>query len=211
MIASALSFRLDPSSEPKFTPELRSETLAGAVARQLASTETPARNASVRFGAGGPTVTPGQDGRRIDYPATVANLIPVLSRTGAERTVSATYASRRAKVTTDQLTRALGAGEVSTFATGGFAPDSGQNIRRAAELINGAVVGPGETFSLNAATNPRDARHGFVEAGIIEDGHPARGRCRTSSRVPHMSGGWRGPTPSDSGDTSRPGRPRRET
>ena len=34
---------------------------------------------------------------------------------------------------------------------------------------------PGGTFSLNATTNPRDAAHGYVEAGIIEDGHPARG------------------------------------
>ena len=49
------------------------------------------------------------------------------------------------------------------------------NIKRAAEQINGTIVQPGGTFSLNAATNPRDAAHGYVEAGIIEDGHPARG------------------------------------
>jgi vancomycin resistance protein YoaR len=42
-------------------------------------------------------------------------------------------------------------------------------------MINGSVLGPGETFSLNAATNPRNAANGFVEAGIIEDGQPARG------------------------------------
>jgi len=66
-------------------------------------------------------------------------------------------------------------GEISTFTTGGFAADSGQNIKRAAEQINGKIVKPGETFSLNAATNPRTAANGYVEAGIIEDGHPARG------------------------------------
>ena len=49
------------------------------------------------------------------------------------------------------------------------------NIKRAAEQINGTIVQPGATFSLNAVTNPRDAAHGYVEAGIIEDGHPARG------------------------------------
>ena len=49
------------------------------------------------------------------------------------------------------------------------------NIKRAAEQINGTIIQPGETFSLNATTNPRDAAHGYVEAGIIEDGHPARG------------------------------------
>ena len=31
------------------------------------------------------------------------------------------------------------------------------------------------TFSLNAATNPRTAATGYVEAGIIKNGRPARG------------------------------------
>lgn len=37
------------------------------------------------------------------------------------------------------------------------------------------MVRPGETFSLNGATNPRNAAAGYVEAGIIEDGRPATG------------------------------------
>jgi vancomycin resistance protein YoaR len=64
---------------------------------------------------------------------------------------------------------------IGEFRTGGFAADSGRNIKRAAEQISGKIVAPGETFSLNAVTNPRDAAHGYVEAGIIENGHAARG------------------------------------
>jgi vancomycin resistance protein YoaR len=37
------------------------------------------------------------------------------------------------------------------------------------------IVQPGETFSLNEATSPRNAANGYVEAGIINDGHPSRG------------------------------------
>jgi len=37
------------------------------------------------------------------------------------------------------------------------------------------IVGPGETFSLNTATQPRTEANGFVEAGIISDGHASRG------------------------------------
>lgn len=61
---------------------------------------------------------------------------------------------------------------VGEFITGGFAPDSGVNIRVVAEKVNGAVVKPGETFSLNGYTGPRTAKQGYVEAGIIENGAP---------------------------------------
>ncbi len=64
---------------------------------------------------------------------------------------------------------------IGEFTTRGFAPDSGRNIRRAAQMINGMIVQPGETFSLNEATEPRNAANGFVEAGIISDGHASRG------------------------------------
>lgn len=64
---------------------------------------------------------------------------------------------------------------IGQFQTGGFASDSGQNIKRVAEQVNGAVVAPGQTFSLNGFTGPRTAANGYVEAGIIDDGKPARG------------------------------------
>lgn len=64
---------------------------------------------------------------------------------------------------------------IGRFRTGGFAADSGQNIKRVAEQVDGAVVAPGATFSLNSYTGPRDAAQGYVDAGIIEDGQPARG------------------------------------
>jgi vancomycin resistance protein YoaR len=57
------------------------------------------------------------------------------------------------------------------------------NIRRAAELINGIVVQPGETFSLDAATGPRTAANGYVEAGVIDDGRASRGIAGGASQV----------------------------
>ncbi|MGQ0482065.1 MAG: VanW family protein [Pseudonocardia sp.] len=174
VIASALRFRVAPGGDT-LVPEINVEPVIGAVAPQLAPSERPGRNASVSFAGGAPSVVPGQDGRRIDYPATFATLAEVLTRTGGSRELPAVYVSEPAKVTPEELTAVLAAGEISSFTTGGFAADSGQNIRRAAEIVNGAVVGPGETFSLNGLTNPRNASNGFVEAGIIEDGQPARG------------------------------------
>jgi len=44
------------------------------------------------------------------------------------------------------------------------------NIHRIAELVDGAVIAPGATFSLNAAAGRRTAANGFVAAPAIADG-----------------------------------------
>lgn len=44
------------------------------------------------------------------------------------------------------------------------------NIRRIADLVRGAVVLPGETFSINDIVGPRTAEKGFVVAGAIANG-----------------------------------------
>jgi vancomycin resistance protein YoaR len=106
----------------------------------------------------------------------------VLTSTGP-REITAVYADQPAEVTTEDL-EALGTPEViGEFQTGGFARDSGLNIRRAAELINGLVVQPGETFSLDEATGPRTLANGYVEAGVIDDGRPSRGPAGGVSQV----------------------------
>ncbi len=44
------------------------------------------------------------------------------------------------------------------------------NIHTIANIVNGAIVMPGATFSLNKFVGPRDTKRGFVEAPMIEDG-----------------------------------------
>ena len=171
VIAKALSFRADPAG---LVPQINQDAVTEALKPQLAASEKPGRDAALDFSTGAAVVVPSQNGRGIDYAATLTDLLPVLTGTG-DRSITAVYADQPAKLTTEQL-GALGiSGVIGEFQTGGFAADSGLNIKRAAEQINGKIVQPGETFSLNAATNPRDAAHGYVEAGIIENGHSARG------------------------------------
>ena len=85
-----------------------------------------------------------------------------------------TYDEKDATYTTEMAERANFDDEVGSFSTGGFADDSGANIRRTAELVDGAIVLPGETFSLNGHTGPRGEAQGFVDAGIIQDGKADR-------------------------------------
>jgi vancomycin resistance protein YoaR len=44
------------------------------------------------------------------------------------------------------------------------------NIHRAADLLRGQVVEPGQRFSLNQAIGPRTAARGFVRAPVIDQG-----------------------------------------
>ena len=173
-IAQALTFKADPEGPVKLAPQINIASLTDVVKPQLASTEKPAVDASLDLAVTPARVVPSVDGRGVDYKATFGNLVPVLTGTGA-RSVPAVYAPKPAELTTEAIQSLGNATEISSFTTGGFAADSGVNIRRAAEGINGKIVAPGETFSLNRATDPRDASTGYVEAGIIEDGHPAKG------------------------------------
>jgi vancomycin resistance protein YoaR len=171
IIASALTFRADAGN---LVPEINTAAITDALKPQLAASERPGRDASLDFSSGRPVVVPSQDGRGVDYEASLAPLLDVLTGTG-EREITAVYGDQPAELTTEEL-NALGiTGVIGEFTTGGFAADSGRNIKRAAEQINGMIVKPGETFSLNQATEPRDASHGYVEAGIISDGHASRG------------------------------------
>ncbi|MGE3658040.1 MAG: VanW family protein [Mycolicibacterium sp.] len=171
VIAATLTFRAE---DGRLVPEIDQAVVTDELSPQLASSERPSRDATFDFSSGGPVVVPRQDGRGVDYRATLADLPAVLART-EERTLTAVYADPRAEITATDLEN-LGITEVvGEFQTEGFATDSGINIKRAAAQLDGTLVGPGETFSLTAATNPRTAATGYVEAGIIENGRLARG------------------------------------
>jgi vancomycin resistance protein YoaR len=147
--------------------------VAQALKPQLASTENPGKDAKINLAGGVPQVEPSSDGRGINYAKSLEPLPGVLVRTD-DRTIQAIYEDQPAKITTEQATN-MGIKEViGEFTTGGFAQDSGLNIRRVAEQVNGALVKPGDTFSLNGLTGPRTAAQGYVEAGVIEHGAPSR-------------------------------------
>jgi vancomycin resistance protein YoaR len=173
VIAAALRFA--PDSRGGLTTTIDNPTVIAALSPQLASTQRPGKNAEILLQGGAPVVLPSVDGRGIDWAASLLPLLDVLRNSGAERTLSASYVTLPPTLSTAQA-NALGiTTQISTFTTSGFATDSGQNIRRVAEQVNGAILRPGETFSLNGYTGPRNAATGYVDAGIIDHGRPSRG------------------------------------
>ncbi|HEY9721476.1 MAG TPA: VanW family protein, partial [Oscillatoriaceae cyanobacterium] len=62
-----------------------------------------------------------------------------------------------------------------------------ENIREAAERLDGAVVAPGEQCSFNALVGPRTIERGFTEANAFMEGTRTRslggGVCQLSSTL----------------------------
>ena len=171
VIAAALTFEVgqDGALGPKYDLDRVTE----AVRPQLAKTEKPGKDATVVLEGGGPVVRPSTDGRGVDWAKSLEPLPDVLRRT-SDRSLPAVYQHQPAKFTTEQAT-GLGIRDViGEFSTGGFAADSGVNIRTIAAEVDGALIKPGETFSLNTHTGPRGTGQGYVEAGIIDKGRPGR-------------------------------------
>jgi vancomycin resistance protein YoaR len=172
MIAGSLVFK-PADSGGGLTASIDQTKLAAAVGPQLASTEVEGKDAQIVFSSGAPTVEPSVDGKGIDWAKTLTPIMDVLKKSDG-RELKAEYAPKPAKVTTDAANK-LGIKEViGEFTTRGFASDSGVNIRTVAEEVDGAIVKPGETFSLNGYTGPRTKAQGYVEAGVIKEGAPGR-------------------------------------
>lgn len=143
------------------------------LAPQLATTEVEPKDATFTF-SGAPTVVPAVVGDKVNWAKTLEQLPAMLAATGAPRTTPAIYERIEPKLTT-QAAEALGINEtMGEFTTSGFTGPSGVNIRTVAQEVDGAVVKPGDTFSLNTHTGPRTAAEGYVESGIIDHGRPSK-------------------------------------
>lgn len=114
----------------------------------------------------------GRAGRRVAEEGLSAVVLPLLTRAGAaERTGEVATEEVRPKLTGNTVEQLGIKEEVSSF-TVDFekAPYRTTNIGRAAELINGSLVLPDETWSFNRRVGERTKENGFVDGLIINNG-----------------------------------------
>lgn len=154
----------------EFMPQWNTEKVQEILGEQLSSTEVEYRDASFEFHGDDIEVVPSKDGVAIQWKETLGDF-QAKALDKKKRDHQVLYEEKKAKYTTAQAKKAHFDDVVGTFTTGGFSGSSGTNIRRVAEMVDGAIVLPGETFSLNGHTGPRGTEQGFVESGIIIDGH----------------------------------------
>ena len=139
------------------------------LAERSEGADVPGVNAKISFNGNDKQITPSEDGEIIDWEPTMKDFDKRV--TGDDREWDATYKPDPAEFTTDDAKKATFNDTVGEFTTEGYSAASGKNIELVAQQVNGAVVNPGETFSLNGYTGPRGTAQGYVESGIIIDGH----------------------------------------
>ncbi|MBB6626917.1 VanW family protein [Nocardioides sp. KIGAM211] len=128
-------------------------------------------DASVALVDGKPRVVPAKPGVAYD-PADVSDaFLTLVTRPDGKREMTVKASVAEPDFTTKDA-RALKVRErVSTFTTYyPYAEYRNTNIGRAAELVDGTLLKPGETFSLNDTVGERTRENGFTEGFIISDG-----------------------------------------
>jgi vancomycin resistance protein YoaR len=168
-LAIARSFQFAPLDDGALQVRIDQRLLQLAVQPELISTETESKDAQIVFTNDQPAVQPSVDAKKINWANTFLPLTDVLKRADG-RDLTAVYDKTRPNVTSEAAS-ALGIKEVvSEYTTTGFSADVATNVQALAAKVTGAIVRPGETFSLDTRSGPRTLAQGFVPAPVNEDG-----------------------------------------
>lgn len=167
-LLSVLESRL--TAEPRLLVEIAPQKLRRELEDMLPQVEIPAKNASFEVDARGSVrIVESEPGIALDDAALASALLGVAG--SSSREVSLPLVSRQPNLSTEKA-RNLGVkGLVSSFLTRHpCCQPRVHNIHHAAAILDGVVVLPGETFSLNALLGPRTARAGYESAPTIVHG-----------------------------------------
>ena len=167
-IARSLSFTVVGD---QLTPQIDGLVLQRALDGKLAGAEVPGRDASFKIVQGKPVVVPSVVGRGVSETELATAVVDVLGSEPPDRKVTVTMAVREPAVTTEQA-RALGVTEqLSTFTQKfPYAAYRVQNIGQAARNVNGTLLLPGETFSMNDVMKERTEKNGYTVGFVVGSG-----------------------------------------
>lgn len=157
----------------RLEPRVDGEVLRATVLELAPDIVAAPRNATVRIEDDQPVVVPGENGTAID-PARLAEAA-LAALPAPERVATVEPVVTEPEVTTAEI-ETLGIREVvSSFATNLTAdPRRTENLRIAARTVNGTLLRPGETFSLNETLGRRTPEKGYNEAPVIMNGRLTR-------------------------------------
>jgi vancomycin resistance protein YoaR len=154
---------------PELSPRLDERVLLATLKPRTASLARAPQNARISLVDGRPRLTPARNGRTFDPSAVVRGLIPTL--TAPDRTLTVRSVPAPPSFTTADARRLAITEQVSAFSTRfPYAAYRNTNLGRAAQLIDGTILRPGQTFSLNDTVGQRTAANGFTQGYIIDGG-----------------------------------------
>lgn len=167
-IATHLSF--EPGDSGGMYPVFDARRAVVTVERKLVDPALAPREPTFQIVGDRPRLIPGRRGKGIDDDRLAKDVVRVITG-GGDRTIPVTLTTVRPRISEAEV-RGLGIKEkISEFTTPyDCCPSRVTNIRTLARLLDGHLVTPGETFSLNGLVGRRDTARGFVPAPMIQGG-----------------------------------------
>jgi vancomycin resistance protein YoaR len=152
---------------PQLRPKALAQQLSGLVSRDGAAPV----DAEIRLLAGKPRVIPAKPGVSFDQAKVDAAFLDLVVRPPGEREMEVPSEVVEPAFTTADAEALRIEEQVSEFTTYfPYAEYRNTNIGRAAEILDGTIVAPGEMFSLNGTIGERTAENGFTTGFIISNG-----------------------------------------
>jgi vancomycin resistance protein YoaR len=156
-------------TDGELVPTLDAARLSEVVGSKV-TTGAPV-DATVALVGGRPQVVPARPGVTFDPAELEAGFLGVVAQPQGERTLPLTAQVAKPDFTTKEARALRVTEQVSSFTTYfPYAEYRNVNIGRAGELINGTLLKPGETFSLNGIVGERTEANGFTKGYVISDG-----------------------------------------
>jgi vancomycin resistance protein YoaR len=154
----------------ELVPRLDAAKLDEVVSANVAADGAPV-DATVVLVGGTPKVVPSKPGITYDRKQVEAGFLALVAAPEGQRTLTVDAKVARAEFSTQDARDLAIKERVSSFTTYyPYAEYRNVNIGRAAELVDGTLLKPGETFSLNGTVGERTRANGFTEGYIIQDG-----------------------------------------
>ena len=145
------------------------DKLAAIVTETTAPLISPGKDAQIVLQGSAPVIKPSVDGIAVD--TTTAGDKMMTAVTSADRKVELPTKVSKPKFTTEAA-QALGVKEVVASFDSAFPTDTNRtiNLTIASNTINGTLIKPGETFSMNGILGERTTAKGYREGNYIAGG-----------------------------------------
>ncbi|WP_143043907.1 VanW family protein [Nonomuraea jiangxiensis] len=168
LIAQNLTYNSDGGGG--LAPQFDAKAVLGVLEGSLVDAAQQPRDATYEIVAGRPVLVPSRTGRGVNDKLLARDAEKVFDE-GGNRTIPVRLGVVAPTVTTEQVSDLGIKEEVASFTTMfECCLPRAKNIQRMAEELDGHLVKPGETFSINEVIGPRTVEDGYVEAGQIVGG-----------------------------------------
>ena len=160
------------AEDGELVPRVDGELLLDALDPVMRTVGREPKDARFEVKGGKPRVVAAKVGVEFDPAELEEKFAEVAVRQGAERRLQVEGRETTEPEFSTQDAQALKVTErVSRFTTNfPYADYRNVNLTRAAKLIDGTLLRPGETFSLNDIVGERTADNGFTEGYVVADG-----------------------------------------